>query len=187
MVVPTGTRVKSANITYTNEKNLTSRINKKMTRWNRGWPIEFNGMIMLEALRGCDFMQSDRISAKEYQIPSNFQVDCGHYHLGKGGHVLCNRMYRPVCGTDDKTYPSECEMCRQILEFGVKVAKKHDQRCISDICQQYSSNRGTCTLEYSPHCGSDNKMYSNLCDFCNSALRSGGTLFLKHPGPCREE
>ncbi|XP_078241714.1 double-headed protease inhibitor, submandibular gland [Pogona vitticeps] len=115
------------------------------------------------------------------------EIDCNSFMVAKGRIRPCNRMYKPLCGTDDKTYTNECEFCRKRVESGVNIAKKHDNQCISDFCRRFSSHPGMCTMNYNPQCGSDNKTYGNECTFCSSALKSRGTLFRKHGGKCREE
>ncbi|XP_053149602.1 ovomucoid-like isoform X10 [Hemicordylus capensis] len=49
-------------------------------------------------------------------------------------------------------------------------------------CSIFNSNN--CPRLYQPVCGSDGKTYDNLCVFCNTILRSNGSLVLRYLGEC---
>ncbi|CAI5766863.1 ovomucoid-like [Podarcis lilfordi] len=113
------------------------------------------------------------------------KMDCSEFRQAKG-LMLCSKMAKPVCGTDDNTYVSKCDLCRQNLESNKNVAVKYGGQCIQiqDYCKNFSPNALMCPLNYMPHCGSDGKNYSNQCDFCIQALKSKGALSLQNFGMC---
>nr|XP_028574220.1 ovomucoid-like [Podarcis muralis] len=113
------------------------------------------------------------------------KMDCSEFRQAKG-LMLCPKMAKPVCGTDDNTYVSKCDLCRQNLESNKNVAVKYGGQCIQilDYCKNFSPNDLMCPLNYMPHCGSDGKNYSNQCDFCIHALKSKGALLLQQFGSC---
>ncbi|XP_053149593.1 serine protease inhibitor Kazal-type 7-like isoform X3 [Hemicordylus capensis] len=65
-------------------------------------------------------------------------------------------------------------------ESGKNQARQHDEKQID--CSIFNSNN--CPRLYQPVCGSDGKTYDNLCVFCNTILRSNGSLVLRYLGEC---
>ncbi|XP_045683225.1 double-headed protease inhibitor, submandibular gland-like [Phyllostomus hastatus] len=107
------------------------------------------------------------------------QVDCSQYSAAKGAKVACSRIYKPMCGSDDKIYSNECMFCMMQQERGLELRKLHDGECI-----QCTGQSSFCTMEYRPHCGSDGKVYGNRCLFCNAVAKSRGALYLANYGSC---
>uniref|UniRef100_A0A8C3TZN2 Kazal-like domain-containing protein n=1 Tax=Catharus ustulatus TaxID=91951 RepID=A0A8C3TZN2_CATUS len=44
-------------------------------------------------------------------------------------HIACPRNYDPVCGTNGRTYPNECSLCKEFFRNRA-LDKKHDGRCV---------------------------------------------------------
>uniref|UniRef100_A0A8C9HJJ6 Kazal-like domain-containing protein n=1 Tax=Piliocolobus tephrosceles TaxID=591936 RepID=A0A8C9HJJ6_9PRIM len=99
-------------------------------------------------------------------------VNCSRYI--KGLKIACPRDWRPICGTDQKTYSNECTLYQEF-----QPRKLHEGECIQ--CTRYSE---ACPRDYKPHCGSDGNVYSNGCTFCNAFVRSQGAIRLKNYGLC---
>ncbi|XP_038596533.1 ovomucoid-like [Tachyglossus aculeatus] len=58
------------------------------------------------------------------------EVDCSRYPSGEEGQSIpCPRNLSPVCGSNNKTYDSECMLCSYNSEFGLNVTKLHDGPC----------------------------------------------------------
>jgi len=102
---------------------------------------------------------------------------------GAGQFCPCPRIYRPVCGSDGKTYPNECLLkCKAKSNEDLTLA--FDGKCeqVKPKCPRF------CTMEYAPVCGSDGKTYSNRCTFNTAKCKSNGDLTLacnRECGKCR--
>uniref|UniRef100_A0A8C9JUW5 Double-headed protease inhibitor, submandibular gland n=1 Tax=Panthera tigris altaica TaxID=74533 RepID=A0A8C9JUW5_PANTA len=106
-----------------------------------------------------------------------YQVNCSQYNR-KGSGIACSKELKPICGIDHKTYSNECMFCLLNQNKQFQLRKLYDDKCQIE-CTNYSA---ICTMEYFPLCGSDGKVYSNKCSFCNEVRR--GTLFLAKYGQC---
>uniref|UniRef100_A0A8C2TJQ5 Ovomucoid n=1 Tax=Coturnix japonica TaxID=93934 RepID=A0A8C2TJQ5_COTJA len=101
---------------------------------------------------------------------------------GCSGNLACPRIFQPVCGTDNVTYPNECSLCRQILRQ--RLLNMFLLHYLQIDCSNFKRTDLYCTEEYVPHCGSDGVTYGNKCYFCIAVLKSHGSLSLQHLGEC---
>uniref|UniRef100_A0A8U8BGP1 Ovomucoid n=1 Tax=Geospiza parvula TaxID=87175 RepID=A0A8U8BGP1_GEOPR len=105
------------------------------------------------------------------------QANCAAYMMGgKTMSVVCPRNYAPVCGTNGRTYPNECSLCRDFFRNRA-LDKKHDGRCVR-VC----GFNTPCTTEYSPICGTNGITYRNKCHFCTAVTY--GECFQVKPEIC---
>ncbi|XP_076369513.1 agrin-like isoform X2 [Tachypleus tridentatus] len=112
----------------------------------------------------------------------------------------CEPVMRPVCGTDQETYDSDCELQRQacVQKKNVAVAYRgvcDEQGPCHDFVCQYSSRcfvkKGnpvcecpTCTEEFQPVCGSNGILYNNLCKLKKEACEKRTEISVAFEGLC---
>uniref|UniRef100_T1IXA6 Large ribosomal subunit protein mL46 n=1 Tax=Strigamia maritima TaxID=126957 RepID=T1IXA6_STRMM len=113
----------------------------------------------------------------------------------------CPRNYRPVCGSDGKTYGNLCMLCvekynQHRQDSGMALRLEHEGACkfeatlySAEFCRP-EWKTGICTREYNPICGSDGVTYGNPCTFCYSMFEKqakGNDIRVKREGQCLKE
>ncbi|XP_068997022.1 agrin isoform X2 [Embiotoca jacksoni] len=109
----------------------------------------------------------------------------------------CVESNQPVCGNDDTTYNSECELhvraCMEQLELRV-VSQGECKTCGNTVCAwgaQCVQNKCECIYctgePFSPVCGSDGSTYVNECELRVSSCMQKRRIDVAKPGSCDED
>ncbi|KAK9962891.1 hypothetical protein ABG768_006130 [Culter alburnus] len=99
--------------------------------------------------------------------------------------IMCPMIYKPVCGSDGKTYGNECELnaANQGSKTKILIVKQGEcDQPQQPNCKRYSSN--ICTKIYKPVCGSDGKTYGNECVLCAAIRGSKTKILIQKQGEC---
>ncbi|XP_022255732.1 agrin-like isoform X2 [Limulus polyphemus] len=112
----------------------------------------------------------------------------------------CEPVMRPVCGTDEKTYDSECELRREACVQKKDIAVAYRGTCdYKGPCREFACRHGsmcfirdgiplcecpTCTEEFRPVCGSDGILYNNPCKLKKESCEKQMEISVAFEGQC---
>ncbi|XP_045031528.1 ovomucoid [Daphnia magna] len=117
----------------------------------------------------------------------------------KNSHVACPLNYRPVCGSDGKTYSNQCLLDAKSMDGSV-INKAYDGECNLDqkeyrprcspdenpiVCGCPCGIR--CTDVFTPVCGTDGKTYRNECQLAVTNACADIPVRKCYDGECRSK
>lgn len=98
----------------------------------------------------------------------------------------CPGIYDPVCGSDEKTYPSQCAFNCEMRKHPTKQLRiNHWGACNPSRPNDNIEHCPSCPTIYDPVCGNNNRTYPNQCALeCEIRKDSYNRLRIAHRGEC---
>ena len=101
--------------------------------------------------------------------------------------IACTRDYRPICGTDGKTYSNGCMLRFLNCERGTNIGVAHGGECKPMIIPGMPRPCPKCSADHTkPVCGTDGNTYRSKCYLdtsnCNKMTNIVGVA---HEGECK--
>ncbi|XP_057302432.1 agrin-like isoform X1 [Hydractinia symbiolongicarpus] len=112
-------------------------------------------------------------NANNFNSQQNCEGKCG-----RTCSISCTDEYKPVCGSDGKTYKNYCVLRRSSCWAWDKITKVSDGICQGSRCSR------SCILNNDYVCGTDGLTYSNDCFLSIKTCESGGRIVKAYNGKC---
>ncbi|ROL55537.1 Ovoinhibitor [Anabarilius grahami] len=132
----------------------------------------------------CELCAANKASKTKILIQKQGECDQPQQPT-KNSPIMCTMIYKPVCGSDGKTYGSECALnaANQASKTKILIVKEGEcDQPQQPNCKPYPSK--ICPLIYKPVCGSDGKTYSNECMLCAANQASKTKILIQKQGEC---